>query len=506
MKRIIFVMNVIRFFMLKSHIRDSQKRELAEKVTKKNYNKYLTGLEVENLRIFKHTSIRFEYPITAIIGANGSGKSTLLMAAGCVYKEIKPSYFFAKSSLDNGLQKAKIRFTLIDKKESPREELKTSISHQNSKWNRKKSFGRSVKYFGVNRTVPPTEKSDLTILRSKKIKPIQQIPLSEVEIRHICRILGFDSQYEYCNFHSTKDLFIGKREDSSYSEFHFGAGESSIARLVYELERLPEFSLVLIEELENGLHPLAVVRLVEYLFDVCLRKKHQVIFTTHSHYALQSLPQEAIWYCMKGEAIQGKMDIEALRVLQGDIEKQLVVFVEDEFAKIFLETLLRQFGRIDLLDLLDIHKIGGKNEIINYVNSQNSNPAIKVKAVGVLDGDVLVSDYEKSEHKDKFAKLPKDGKSPEIEVWDDLLADIDTHIARLNLKLNFGIGQQQFVIDKILETNREVLDSHLLFATLAEKLGSMAEVAVINAFVSTYTEKHNGKLRYLVEFLEKYLI
>lgn len=493
--------------MLKSHIRDSQKRELAEKVAKKNYNKYLTGLEVENLRIFNHTSIRFDYPITAIIGANGSGKSTLLMAAGCVYKEIKPSYFFAKSSLDNGLQKAKIRFTLIDKKENPREELKTYISHKGSKWDRKKLFERSVKYFGVNRTVPPTEKSDLTILRSKKIKPIQQIPLSEGEIKHICRILGFDSQYEYCNFYSTKDLFIGKREGSSYSEFHFGAGESSIARLVYELERLAEFSLVLIEELENGLHPLAVVRLVEYLFDVCLRKKHQVIFTTHSHYALQSLPQEAIWYCIKGEAIQGKMDIEALRVLQGDIEKQLVVFVEDEFAKIFLETLLRQFGRIDLLDLVDIHKIGGKDKIISYVNYQNSNPATKkIIALGILDGDVLVSDYEKSEHKDKFIKLPKDGRPPETEVWDDLLMDIDTHIPRLTLKLNFGIGQQQFIKDKILETNREVLDLHLLFATLSDKLGLMPEVTVINAFVSTYTEKHNGKLRYLVEFLEKYLV
>lgn len=491
--------------MLKSHIRDSQKAELADKFRKKKISKYLLAVEVENLRVFKNTTIRFDYPITAIIGANGSGKSTLLMAAGCVYRTIKPSDFFAKSSFDEGLQKSKITFTLIDKTKDTQNDVKTYISHKRSRWDRKEIFERSVKYFGVSRTSPPTEKKDFAALRNKKVKPTHQTPLSENEVKHIRRILGFDSNYDYCNFDEAKDLFVGTRDSNTYSEFHFGAGESSIARLVYELERLEDYSLVLIEELENGLHPLAVVRLVEYLFEVCLRKKHQVIFTTHSQYALQSLPHEAIWYCLKGDAIQGKMDIEALRILQGDIEKQLVVFVEDEFAKIFLETLLRQFGKIDLLDLLDIHNIGGKNEIINYVNSQNNNPAIKVKAVGILDGDVASSEYEKTTHKDKFAKLPTEGKSPEIEVWYDLTANMEAIIARLTLKLGFGIGQQIFVNDKIVETQREVLDSHLLFAVLAEKLGYMAEIAVINAFISTYVEKHNGKLRYLVDFLEMYV-
>ncbi len=488
--------------MLKSHIRDSQKIELADRFRKKNFSKYLLSLDIENLRVFKSATIRFDYPITAIIGANGSGKSTVLMAAGCLYKEIKPSSFFAKSSFDTGLQKTNIKFTLIDKKIDAKNDLKTSISHKGLRWDRKQAFERSVKYFGVNRTVPPTEKSNLAILRNKKVKPTQTIPLSENEIKHIRRILGFDSNYKYCNFDISKNLFVGTREDSTYSEFHFGAGESSIARLVYELERLDDYSLVLIEELENGLHPLAVIRLVEYLFDVCLRKKHQIIFTTHSNYAIQNLPNDSIWYCMKGQIVQGKMDIEALRVLQGEIDKQLVVFVEDEFAKIFLETLLRQFGKMDLLDLLDIYKIGGKNEIISYVNSQNKNPAIKVIAVGVLDGDVLETEYNKTEQKDKFAKLPTDGRSPEIEVWGSVVDNLDILIARITVKLGLAIGQQEFVREKILDTQREVLDTHILFSTLADKLGLMAEVAVINAFISSYTEIQNGKLRYLVDFLE----
>jgi hypothetical protein len=50
-------------------------------------------------------------------------------------------------------------------------------------------------------------------------------------------------------------LYVGRREESEYSEFHFGAGESSVIRMVSEMETAEENALVLIEEIENGLHP-----------------------------------------------------------------------------------------------------------------------------------------------------------------------------------------------------------------------------------------------------------
>jgi len=68
-----------------------------------------------------------------------------------------------------------------------------------------------------------------------------------------------------------------KRGDS-YSEFHFGAGESSIIRMVLKIESAPEQSLILVEEIENGLHPVATIKMVEYLIDVADRKKMQGIF------------------------------------------------------------------------------------------------------------------------------------------------------------------------------------------------------------------------------------
>jgi AAA15 family ATPase/GTPase len=491
--------------MLKSHIRDSKVRNLLEKVRKKSYNQYLMSIVVENLRIFEEARVSFDFPITAIIGSNSSGKTTLMTASACIYKSVKPSDFFTKSSLDKTLQNAKIRFEVIDKKAHKTEPLKASISHRQAKWDRRVMYERAVKYFGIKRTLPPTEQKELTELRSKNILPTSKIELNETEIAIIQRILGFDSKYTYYAFEE-KDLFVAiNAKNTSYSEFHFGAGESSIARLVYEMERLPDNALVLIEEIENGLHPSAVVRLVEYLFDVCDRKRHQVIFTTHSNYAIETLPNESVWHCHNGSVSQGKVNIEALRVLVGDVESQLVVFTEDAFAKIFVTTVLRQTGATDLLNLVEIYPINGKNEVIRFVETQNANPATsKIPAVGILDGDVLESEFEKSMFKDYFIKLP--GDMPEKEVWDYLIREkLDDAIVKITLKLGLRIEQQNFVRDKILETNREVLDTHLLYVTLGEKLGFMAESVVVNAFITTYVDYKNGSLSYLRAFLENKL-
>lgn len=487
---------------MKTHIRDSEIRNLFEKVRKENYNKYLKEVTVENLRIFENATISFDFPITALIGSNGSGKTTLMTASACIYQSVKPSDFFTKSSLDKTLQNAKIRFDIIDKKELPKGTLKASISHRQAKWDRRTMYDRAVKYFGIKRTLPPTEQKELAVLRSKNIQPTSKIELNEKEIAIIQRILGFNSQYTYYAFEE-KDLFVAvNAQNKTYSEFHFGAGESSIARLVYEMERLPDNALVLIEEIENGLHPSAVVRLVEYLFDVCERKRHQVIFTTHSNYAIETLPNDAVWHCHNGNVSQGKINIEALRVLVGDVETQLVVFTEDEFAKTFINTALRQSGATDLLNLIEIHPIGGKNEVIRFVDSQNANPATrKIPAVGILDGDVQESEFEKSKFANFFVKLP--GEMPEKEVWDFLIREkLEDAIVIITLKLGLRTEQQNFVKEKILETNREVLDTHLLYVTLGSKLGFMAESVVVNAFITTYVDYKNGSLAYLRSFLE----
>ena len=118
---------------------------------------------------------------------------------------------------------------------------------------------------------------------------------------------------------------------------------------------------MLIEEIENGLHPLAVQRLVEHLIVVAKRKRSQIIFTTHSNAALKPLPDYAVWACYDGKVNQGKLDVDALRTLTGEIACELAVFTEDEFGKLLADRTLRKLRTKNGINMsaIQLHQLNG---------------------------------------------------------------------------------------------------------------------------------------------------
>ena len=46
------------------------------------------------------------------------------------------------------------------------------------------------------------------------------------------------------------------------------------------------------------------------------------MFTTHSEYAIKPLPHEAVWAVLNGRAIQGKLEIDSLRSLMGEVNSE----------------------------------------------------------------------------------------------------------------------------------------------------------------------------------------
>ena len=58
-----------------------------------------------------------------------------------------------------------------------------------------------------------------------------------------------------------------------------GASEEVIISLISRMSQLPDYSIVLIEELELGLHPKAQKILIQKLFEIVYAKKLQLIFS-----------------------------------------------------------------------------------------------------------------------------------------------------------------------------------------------------------------------------------
>ena len=240
---------------------------------------------------------------------------------------------------------------------------------------------------------------------------------------------------------------------------------------------------ILIEEIENGLHPLAVRRLVEYLIDVAIRRKVQVIFTTHSEEALKPLPDKAIWVCANenNEIFQGKLRIESLRALVGEIPSELVVYVEDVFAERWIETVL-SFDKTVSSEAIEVYPMEGDGRAVRTNKSRNEDPAAKYKSVCYIDGD---SKQDESDYSRVF-RLP--GEMPESYIFLSILEKFDSISNKLVIALHQDIKDKDFVKEVLEKVWRTTYDKHNIYNSIALELGYMQEETVRSAFLHIWCE------------------
>lgn len=489
---------------MKSEIRQSTLNRLSEKAQKLNYGKYLRKINISKLRAFTEQTIIFDFPVTALIGPNGGGKTTVLSSCALLYKTMQPRSFFTKSpQFDLEMQNWSVSFEAIDRNITKTDIVKRTASFSKLKWSRD-ALDRQVLFFGVSRTLPAVERRDLSKFTNKNItySESQITILSEHAAQSISRILGKDvSNYKVVQNKANGDvtLFAGETKDGcKFSEFHFGAGESSVIKMVNAIDEAEQNALILIEEIENGLHPVAAQKLVEYLITIADTKAVQVVFTTHSEHVINCLPSNAVWAALDGNLQQGKLDIMSLRMLTGDVGEKLAIFVEDKFSKTWVSAILRTDKNI-ALDGIEIYVMGGDGTAVIVHKSRANDPTVKIPSICIVDGDSRQLDC----HLDKIFRLP--GEAPETYIYDSVLETIDKTIALLTVRLAHEVKDQNYVKKIIEDISISNVDHHLIFTQVGERLGFLSEDVVVEAFLTTWCETHKVEVNKLFELFKDYL-
>jgi predicted ATPase len=486
-----------------SEVRDSELTALSKRVMKRAYGSYTLGMTLVKLRAYQDAQIRFDFPVTALVGPNGGGKTTVLGAVGLICEAISPRRFFAKSGVyDSSMADWRVEYELLEKDLGPKSKASTAAvsrtaSYRRSKWNRS-AIKRPVRLFGVTRTIPAAERKDLYPFIGGAFKGYSETVLSDDTKKAVERILGKEAgkylQVDASHRQDKKLYAARSAQGAGYSEFHFGAGEASVIRIVADIEKSPDESLILIEEIENGLHPVATRRLVEYLITVARRKSCQIIFTTHSNDALAPLPDEAVWSCNNGTLSQGKLDVAALRTLTGEVKASLAVFVEDRFGEEMALAALRQYHRTVGVDLVGIavHGVGGHGNAAKLTKSHNENPAISFKAIGILDGDMK----DLIEPEKGVIAFPGDG-DPEAHVVSSIHVKLDVLAARIAVGCGLPPSDQERVkrvVEAKLITNH---DSHTIFEQIGADLDFTAGLTVERTFLALWAETYPEEVRAL---------
>lgn len=470
-----------------SQIRDSQKNALAVKVSKKNYDQYLIKVNLGRVRAFTDKMVTFDFPVTALVGPNGAGKTTILGAAATLYSAIKPRQFFSKTDkYDASMSNWRIEYEFIDRQLNRNDSIRRTASFHKQKWSRD-AVKRDIVVFGVIRTVPANERVELQRFTTKSLSintnNIDALKGSVADA--VSKILGKDvSKYTHIRVDDKGkiSLLTGETDNGvGYSEFHFGAGEASIIRMVMKIENMNDNCLILIEEIENGLHPVATIRMVEYLIDVATRKNAQAIFTTHSNEALRPLPNEAIWAAIGGDVFQGKLDISSLRTITGQIEASLAIFCEDSFATHWIRGILRAKGGL-AVDGIEIHAMKGDGTAVKLHIHHNLDPSVPFPSICIIDGD----SKQKDSHEKRIFRLP--GQSPEAYVFDKVLEKSETIGGILSVRLHQKHENTDSVLEKLRRVRITNHDPHVLYSQVGNVLGLLPESTMRDAFITTWAE------------------
>jgi len=230
-----------------------------------------------------------------------------------------------------------------------------------------------------------------------KPKIRKNVLLSKAECEVVSNILGQDYSSVRLIVHSFYGNQSGKtvilnRAGLEYSEAFAGSGETSVVVLVQEIMSAPEKSLILLDEPETSLHPKAQEKLLEFLLQQIIKKKHQIVISTHSPTLVSNLPPEAI-KVMCIDQVSKKIKIlpksfpeEAFEVIGNTNGTKLMIYVEDALAKVIIDVFIHKFKQ-ELSNSIEVKFVpGGADTIMkNFVSGASVREA--KKEIYIFDGD-----------------------------------------------------------------------------------------------------------------------
>lgn len=376
---------------------------------------FLSEIRLDGIRGFNNLRVVFDYPVSVIAGGNTTGKSTVLFAAACAYKVPKagvrdyvpstlfPDYRPKFGEREDVRQEVTIEFNYL-----------TLDGPLSMRWRRGKGWNRS--FLGrKNASQPerqlylrtlsnlsnPSEVRSVLNMSRLKSQP-EETPLTAAQVEFAHQMLPFRYSEVVDLSDGKKNLLFASQEGgAAYSELHMAAGERAILRLSQEITQL-NGALVLIDEVEAGLHPWVQQLLMLHLQQLALRNDLQIIVTSHSPVVLDSVPLNGKIFLdrddVSGEVVVRPAYRDLIQnALYGRSNEALKLLCEDEIAEGILhgifDYLLPQEGLV--WNSVQIGRDTGASEFPMHARSLAKFGQIQ-DTVFILDGDQRSSEIENS--------------------------------------------------------------------------------------------------------------
>lgn len=388
----------------------------------RDYPQFFEKLTLTHFRQVDNLTLNFKHPITVISGTNRSGKTTSLMAIACSH------YNFDRQDPSNGSWEratwsSLVRFTPHD---IQNEDWTYSVEyrmgilpssangyrrHATKKWggvakkqgqigkptNAHINGGRHTLLIDLNRIVPGRHLSQAhyDMARNAGVHAIA----NEVEIKeYLSYILESDYDVnEITNVADTK-IFGFVNTGHEYTSFNTASGEDVLTNILGQILHEPDDSLILIDEIEIGLHPKVQRRLMDILYIISHKKHMQFIVTTHSYAILDSVPKEARLFIENNGAGQSRIislpsTYEILTRIDSETFPLTTIYVEDEESQGIVNKAISEINNSNpgFSRLLNVVVVGTASKTYTYFTTRKdllNKEKLVTKPICILDGDM----------------------------------------------------------------------------------------------------------------------
>lgn len=448
----------------------------------------LRGISIQGdpgLRGIKDLEVEFRYPLTVVCGKNGSGKTTILdlAALGFHFDQkvpgFRPEYyytfsrFFYKGPGDPDITGVKIRWDYDGNKSLP-------IEKESVKWmHYERRPRRPVYHLDILRPAiaHPAARShfkaayqidERRVLNEKFRRIYSEVMGRQYESAEVMQSARYSVRQ--CNFGNT------------YSSFNMGAGEDSILDILDVLQKCPDGSLLVIEEIETGIHPEALVRLAQNMLKITDEKSLQVIVSTHSSFFIDNVPREARLYVERADSqhkiLYGPTTRFVVGLMAGRPDPELHVYCEDSFSKLLIEHALP----FELRRRIRIVPFGSKDELPK-IAAIHIKSGLGQRILLAWDGDVTLKNIIEGLKREKlwndhgehtpvdWIKMPS-GEAP--EEWALKTMDCQEGYEILAKEFNMGVHQAA----KMVQELKIIPDPHDIGHEMELKIGLDMDAAL----------------------------
>ena len=420
----------------------------------------LAEVRIRKLRGIWDLRVPFEYPVSVLAGPNACGKSTVLFACACAYdvpgsgtRDFVPGRLFPDftdrqhGTWSDNTKRSELEFHYLH-----RGDRLSMVWRRTRHWNRTfpgrtGSDGQPQRDVYLRTLANLTSPAEVRGILQLGRKPTQSDVVSPELLIFAHRILPWRyRKLAVISERPTRDLLFAELDDAErtrYSELHMSSGERSILRISKDISHLDN-ALVLIDEVDTGLHPHTQQQAMLELQRSALRQNLQIIVASHSPVILDSVPPDGRIFLDRDDTaghvrrVPQYRDI-FQRALYGQSRDRLSVLCEDDVA----EGIVR--GVLDVLNVrlglrhedVVIGRNTGRNEFAGHVRTLGKFGKLR-DFILVLDGDsrdlteTLQATAQKYGQYVEPLFLPGDA-SPEQWLWDSIRRRPDDYAPRLGL-------------------------------------------------------------------------